>query len=154
MKKQVQSLWSLSALALFLSAGVALNAQQTPNTPPATQPPDAQAQQPANPDQTQPPTTTAPAPPPSASDMQTPTPRNSDQTGQATAGTAPDATQSGAVQNFSGTVVKSGDKFVLRDEASGKTFDLDHQEEVSKFESKRVRVKGMLDASGNMIHLQ
>jgi hypothetical protein len=43
---------------------------------------------------------------------------------------------------------------VLRDEASGKTFDLDHQDEVSKFEGKRVRVKGMLDASGNMIHLQ
>jgi hypothetical protein len=86
--------------------------------------------------------------------MQTPTPRTPDQTGQATAGSATDTTQSGAVQSFSGTVVKAGDKYVLQDEASGKTYDVDHQDEVQKFEGKRVRVKGTLDASGNMIHLQ
>jgi hypothetical protein len=128
--ENVRSLWSAATLGLFLIVGIALSAQQT-SAPPAAQPPDAQAQQPANPDQTQPPTATAPAPPATA-----------------------DSSQAGAVQNFSGTVVKSGDKYVLQDEASGKTYDVDHQDEVQKFEGKRVRVKGTLDAGGNLIHLQ
>jgi len=57
-------------------------------------------------------------------------------------------------QSFSGTIVKAGNKYKLQDEASGKTYDIDHQDEVQKFEGKRVRVKGMLDASGTTIHLQ
>src|SRR5258705_13152313 len=55
MKKQLRSLWFMSALALFLSVGIGLNAQQT--SPPA-QPPDAQAQQPSTPDHAPPPATT------------------------------------------------------------------------------------------------
>ena len=53
-------------------------------------------------------------------------------------------------QSFSGTVVKSGDKYMLKDD-SGKTYDIDHQSDVAKFEGKRVRVKGVLDASGTKI---
>jgi hypothetical protein len=49
--------------------------------------------------------------------------------------------------------MKQGNKFVLQD-ASGTTYDIDHQDEVSKFEGKRVRVHGTLDPSGKMIHLQ
>jgi Protein of unknown function (DUF5818) len=129
--KNVRSLWPAATLGLFLSFGIALSAQQTPSAPPSAQPPNAQAQQPTSPGQTQPPAATAPAPP-----------------------AAPDATQTGPVQNFSGTVVKSGDKYVLQDEASGKTYDVDHQDEVQKFEGKRVRVKGTVDPNGNLIHLQ
>jgi hypothetical protein len=51
---------------------------------------------------------------------------------------------------FSGTVVKQGDKYVLQDD-SGKTYDIDHQDEVKKFEGKRVRVQGTLDDSGKKI---
>ena len=43
---------------------------------------------------------------------------------------------------------------MLQDEASGTTYDIYHQDEVQKFEGKRVKVKGTLDASGKMIHLQ
>jgi hypothetical protein len=50
--------------------------------------------------------------------------------------------------------VKAGNRSQQPDEASGKTYDIDHQDEVQKFEGKRVRVKGTLDANGNMIHLQ
>jgi len=147
MKKQLQ--WFMGALVLFLSMGIALNAQSTPKT----QPPDAQAQQPATPDQTPPQTTPEqsqpqstpeqaqqPAPPPSTS--QTP-----DQTG-----TKPDSAT--AVQSFTGTVVKQGDKYMLQDADSGNTYDIDHQDEVAKFDGKRVKVKGTLDPSGKMIHVQ
>ena len=139
----------LKFLVLFLSLGLALNAQNTPQT----QPPDAQAQQPATPDQTQPQSTpeaqqpTAPpqTEPPAAG--QTP-----DQNGQ----TAPAAKgdSSTAVQSFTGTVVKQGNKYVLQDADSGNSYDIDHQDEVAKFEGKRVKVKGTLDSSGKMIHIQ
>jgi hypothetical protein len=50
--------------------------------------------------------------------------------------------------------VKSGDKYVLQDESTGKTYDIDHQDEVAKHVGRRVRVNGTLDPSGNMIHIQ
>jgi outer membrane biosynthesis protein TonB len=97
----------------------------TPDTPPAAQqPPSSQT-----PDQAQ---------PPSSKDS-SPTAGNSDTGAAATDG-----------QTFSGTVEKSGDKYVLKDD-SGKTYDIDHQTDVAKFEGKRVRVKGTLDASGTKI---
>ncbi len=123
MKKQIQFLWLLSALILFLSVSIALNAQQTPQTQPA----DPQTQQPATPDQARP--------------SQTP-----DSQAQ--------PTQSNGVQSFTGTVVKSGDKYVFQDAATDKTYDIDHQDEVQKYEGKRVKVHGTLDPSGKMIHLQ
>ena len=53
-------------------------------------------------------------------------------------------------QTFSGTVTKQGDKYVLKDD-SGHTYDIDHQDEVKKFDGKRVRVQGTLDPTGNKI---
>lgn len=136
MKKRVHSLWFIGALVLFLSVGIGLNAQ---DTTPQSQPPDQQAQQPSTPDQTQPSQT------PSETPKQAP-----DQSGQA----APDSTQPTAAQSFTGTVVKSGDKYVFQDEATGNTYDIDHQDEVQKFEGKKVKVRGTLDESGKMIHIQ
>jgi outer membrane biosynthesis protein TonB len=99
----------------------------TPDTPPATQqPPSSQA-----PDQAQTPNSQNNAPAPGTSDN----------------GSSAASSDS---QSFSGTVVKSGDKYVLKDD-SGKTYDIDHQTDVAKFEGKRVRVKGSLDASGTKI---
>ena len=99
----------------------------TPDTPPATQqPPSSQT-----PDQAQPPSSQSSAPPAGASDN----------------GSAAASSDS---QSFSGTIVKSGDKYMLKDD-SGKTYDIDHQTDVAKFEGKRVRVKGTLDASGSKI---
>ena len=140
MKKHVRSLY-IGALAMFLSVGIGLNAQ---NSTPPTQPPDAQAQQPATPEQSTPPATQDQAQP-------SPTP---DKTTQTPSSSQPDASQPAAVQSFGGTVVKSGDKYVLQDADTGTTYDIDHQDEVAKFEGKRVKVKGTLDASGKMIHVQ
>jgi hypothetical protein len=57
-------------------------------------------------------------------------------------------------QTFTGTIVKSGDKYMLQDAASGKSYDIDHQDQVKQYEGKKVRVHGTLDASGKMIHVQ
>ena len=62
--------------------------------------------------------------------------------------------QSTGVQVFTGTIVKSGDKYVLQDSASNTTYDIDHQDQVKQFEGKKVRVHGTLDSSGKMIHVQ
>ncbi|MHB8215561.1 MAG: DUF5818 domain-containing protein [Candidatus Sulfotelmatobacter sp.] len=141
MKKQVQFLWFLSALALFLSVGISLSAQD--GTQP-TQTPDTQSQPAQSPAPEAQPTPTQEAQP-----SQTP-----DASGQTPSGSQAPPPQAANAQSFSGTVVKSGDKYVLKDEASGNTYDLDHQDEVQKFEGKRVKVHGTLDASGKMIHLQ
>ena len=75
-----------------------------------------------------------------------------DQAGQQ----APDAqaqSQAG-VQVFTGTIVKTGDKYVLQDANSGTTYDVDAQDQLKQFEGKKVRIHGTLDASSKMIHVQ
>ena len=75
-----------------------------------------------------------------------------DQSGQ-----APDSqaqSQQGGVQVFTGTIMKSGDKYVLQDSASNATYDIDAQDQVKPFEGKKVRVHGTLDPNGKMIHVQ
>jgi hypothetical protein len=113
-------------LAVLLTLGA--SAQQ--NTP--SQPTDPTAQQPAQPPQGSP------------SQPQTrQTPDTTDQTGPAADS-----------RIFVGTIVKAGDKYVLQDTASGTTYDIDHQSQLQQYEGKKVRVRGTLDASGKMIHVQ
>jgi outer membrane biosynthesis protein TonB len=167
MKKQIQSLWYLSALALFLSVGISLSAQDsTPSTPapdaqaqPSQAPaPDAQATptqegQPKQTPQAQP----TPAPE-QAQPAQTPETQPKQTPDDATAPAKPDSTTPTAhpngVQSFTGTIVKSGDKYMFQDADTGNTYDIDHQDEVQKFEGKKVKVHGTLDASAKMIHVQ
>jgi hypothetical protein len=56
-------------------------------------------------------------------------------------------------QMFIGTVVKSGETFVLR-HASSKIYDVDHPEELKQYEGQQVRVKGTLDPDGKTIHMK
>jgi cytoskeletal protein RodZ len=163
MKKGLKAIWSLGALAMILGVGVSLNAQQAAPptqqaTPPATSSdpsaatPQTQTSDPSAAPATQPtdPTAQQPATTPQAQPSQTPdpatqaTPDNQSSTPTATSDT----------QSFSGTVVKVGDKYVLQDADSGKTYDIDHQDQVKQYEGKKVRVHGTLDASGKMIHVQ
>jgi outer membrane biosynthesis protein TonB len=119
-------------------------APSTPDTPPSPQTPQTQpTPTPDNPPATQ--QTPSSQTPSQAPDQAQPQPPSSDN-GSSNAGAAA-ASDS---QTFSGTVVKSGDKYMLKDD-SGKTYDIDHQSDVAKFEGKRVRVKGVLDASGTKI---
>ena len=73
-----------------------------------------------------------------------------DQAGQSSPGVSG---QSANEQTFTGTIVKSGSKYMLQD-PSGKTYDLDHQEMLAAHEGKQVRFKGVLDADGKTIHIQ
>lgn len=148
--------------------------QPTPDTPPTQQP----STQPS-PSQPEPPTATSPAAPSSQSPTSSQTPDTQSPSSQAPSQTpstppsqtpdqaapgatspssqAPAAGESGATatktgdsQVFTGTVEKQGDKYVLKDDA-GKTYDIDHQTDVAKFEGKRVRVQGTLDETGKKI---
>jgi uncharacterized protein YdeI (BOF family) len=80
-----------------------------------------------------------PAPPPSS--QQQPDP---DSQGQS---------QQTQVQTFSGTIMKSGDKYVLQD-ASGTNYDIDRQDLVKSHEGKKVRINGTLDPDGKTIHVK
>ena len=129
---------TVAAFAL-ISWGNVVQAQSSPQG----QDPTPQAQQAP----TQPPDTQAPARPQTG--QQTP--------GQTQPAASPDQTptsDASGSKEFVGTVMKQGDKYMFQDAASGTTYDIDHQDEVKKFEGKKVRVHGSLDASGKMIHVQ
>ena len=159
MKTRIHSLSILAILAIAVGMvcwGTALNAQNAPSTSP-----DRQAQQPSSSPDTTPPQSTpqtqspsSQTPPPQTPDTQQPpdqTPPPSSRTPESGAPQTPSADNGAAgTQTFSGTVTKQGDKYVLKDDA-GHTYDIDHQDEVKKFEGKRVRVQGTLDPSTNKI---
>jgi uncharacterized protein YdeI (BOF family) len=86
-----------------------------------------------------------PSTPPSQQQQQPPSGQNGSD--------AQSAQPSDDSQTFSGTIVKSGDKYVLQD-ASGKNFDIDRQDGLKQYEGKQVRVKGTLDADGKTIHMK
>ena len=142
-----QSLSFLATLAIaigMISWGSALQAQNTPST--------------STPDQTTPQTQQPPSPEMPPASQQTPSAQqpssqspdaNAPQSGSKSAD--PGAASTGTdTQTFSGTVVKQGDKYMLKDD-SGKMYDIDHQTDVAKFDGKRVRVQGTLDANGKIL---
>ena len=53
---------------------------------------------------------------------------------------------------FTGTVVRDGEQFVLRDSA-GAVFKLDDTVRAQPFEGKAVKVTGRLDAEAKLIHV-
>lgn len=149
MNKPTKSFWMLGTLALALSAAP-LFAQQPDANSPSSSTPSAQSQQPGQNQPGTPPSSQQPG----ATDPSQSSP--SQPGAQPPAGQAgPDAQAQSASdgQTFSGTVSKSGDKYVLQD-ASGKTYDVDRQEELKKYEGKQVRIKGTLDPDGKTIHVK
>ncbi len=148
MKKHVRSMWTLGIFAAVLTVGISLNAQQsTPTSPSTSSDPSAAPQ--SQPSQPTDPTAQQPNTPTQAQPSQSP-----DQGTQAAPNTpSQSAATASDSQTFSGTIVKAGDKYMLQDAASGKSYDIDHQDQVKQYEGKKVRVHGTLDASGK-IHLQ
>ena len=149
--KKMQSLSFLATLAIaigMISWGSALQAQNTPSTStpdqttPQTQPPS-----PEMPPASQQ-TPSADAPSSQQPSSQSPD-ANAPQSGSKSSDSGASATGTDT-QTFSGTVVKQGDKYVLKDD-SGKIYDIDHQTNVAKFDGKRVRVQGTLDANGKIL---
>ena len=58
----------------------------------------------------------------------------------------------GKVTTYTGTVVKDGEQYVLRD-SSGSVYKLDDTSRAQAFEGKTVKVTGKLDADAKMIHV-
>lgn len=56
-------------------------------------------------------------------------------------------------QIYAGTIMKSGDKYVLKD-ASGTSYDIDRQDLAKKYEGQKVRIQGTLDPDGKTIHVK
>lgn len=123
MRKRTQSLWILGALATVL---VAVPLFALPFDTQSANSPSSQQQQ-QDPGQAQPPAN------PNGNDSQ--------------------AQPSDKTQTFSGTIMKSGSKYVLQD-ASGKTYDIDRQDGLKEYEGKQVRVTGTLDPDGKTIHMK
>jgi len=54
---------------------------------------------------------------------------------------------------FTGTVVKSGGDFILRD-SSGQMYKLDNPESAKPYEGKSVKITGQLDEQARLIHVE
>jgi len=65
----------------------------------------------------------------------------------------PGQAQTTTASTFTGTVVKNGDQYMLRD-SSGQVFGLDDSDEAKPFEGKAVKVTGQLDEQAKVIHVQ
>lgn len=65
--------------------------------------------------------------------------------------TMPNQDQS-KVTTFTGTVVKDGERYVLRD-STGSVYKLDDSSRAQAFEGKTVKVTGRLDSNSKMIHV-
>jgi len=146
-RTQCLSLLAILAVALgMVSWSSTLHAQTTtPSTSTEQQPMPQQQASPDNTptDQTQQPSAQAPEVPPAT--QQPPTAKAPDQAQSSDSDSSTPA--AAGLQVFTGTVVKSGDKYVLKDD-SGQTYNIDHQDEVAKFEGKHIRVHGTLDEKG------
>ena len=75
-------------------------------------------------------------------------PSTSDQSGAAQ-GSAPGSSQ--AAESYTGTVVKSGDKYVLKTDTG--TYQIDDQDKAKQFEGKQVKVSGNLDKATSTLHV-
>jgi|ERR1700688_1263108 Protein of unknown function (DUF5818) len=59
-------------------------------------------------------------------------------------------------KTFTGTVLKSGESFVLSDSATKSRYILDDQDQdkVRRYEGKHVKVMGAVDVASNTIHIE
>lgn len=60
--------------------------------------------------------------------------------------------QTSKSNTFTGTVIKSGSEFALRD-SSGQVFKLDNSETAKQYEGKSVKITGQLDEMAKLIHV-
>ena len=57
------------------------------------------------------------------------------------------------VQEFQGTIERSGTKYILEDKASGARYQIDKQDRARQFIGKDVKITGTLDPSTNTIEV-
>jgi hypothetical protein len=57
-------------------------------------------------------------------------------------------------KTFTGTILKSGESFVLSDSVTKSRYLLDDQDKVRRYEGKHVKVTGTVDVASNTIHVE
>ncbi len=133
MKKTLTVVANLALVAAMLPAAFAQTSDQTSpssSAPAASSPAASPSDSPA---QTSP-AQTSPSTPDQSSSAQ---------------GSASAASQDG--ESFTGTVVKSGDKYVLKTDTG--TYQIDDQDKAKQFEGKQVKVSGNLDKATSTLHV-
>ena len=55
---------------------------------------------------------------------------------------------------FTGTILKTGDNFVLNDAVTKTKYMLDNQDKLSPYEGKKVEITGRVDVTNNLIHIE
>ena len=138
MKKTLTVVAILALVVTMLPAAFAQTSDQTSpssSAPAASSPAASPSDSPAQ---------TSPA---QTSPAQT-SPSTSDQSGAAQ-GSAPGSSQ--AAESYTGTVVKSGDKYVLKTDTG--TYQIDDQDKAKQFEGKQVKVSGNLDKATSTLHV-
>jgi hypothetical protein len=68
------------------------------------------------------------------------------------------ATSQGQAQpeskTFTGTILKSGESFVLSDSVTKSRYMLDNQDKVRRYVGKHVKITGAVDVGSNTIHVE
>ncbi len=57
-----------------------------------------------------------------------------------------------AAQTFTGTIVKDGNRCILK-VSRNNVYELDDQEKAKRYEGKQVKIEGTLDAKGTSLHI-
>jgi hypothetical protein len=70
---------------------------------------------------------------------------------------ATDITQTQAqpeAKTYSGTILKSGENFVLSESGTESMYLLDNQDMARPYEGKNVKITGTIDGANNLIHIE
>jgi hypothetical protein len=63
------------------------------------------------------------------------------------------ATPQRSAQSFEGTIMRSGEKLVLRENASKTAYQLDDQDKAKRYENKNVKVMATVDHESRVLHI-
>jgi hypothetical protein len=63
------------------------------------------------------------------------------------------ATPQRSAQSFEGTIMRSGEKLVLRENASKTAYQLDDQDKAKRYENKNVKVMATVDPESRVLHI-
>lgn len=72
---------------------------------------------------------------------------------QAQAQQSQDNMQQDDSKDFTGTIMKQGNKLVLRDASANVNYKVDDEDKVKDYVGKQVKITGTLDTSTNVIHV-
>lgn len=128
MKKHLSIVLTLALVAVLLPAAFAQSSSSSAASQPSQASPTAQSPSSQSPS-AQSPSTTSPS-----------------------SSSASSSAASSEASSFNGTVVKSGDKYVLKSD-TGATYQIDDQDKAKQFEGKQVKVNGSLDKTTSMLHV-